>query len=298
LTQKPIHIALTFDDNFWAPAYATMRGVCLSTKRRADLVFHLCHRTLTPTHKADLQKISDEFGSTLTFYNIDEMALFHDIAARARYNKRLSNIVYARLMFDRILPDDIDRLIYLDCDIYVRAPIENLAERDMKGFPIAAVQDYLALFITGGRDIKNNRDLFDPADPYFNAGVLLIDMKAWRKADIVAQLEIVIANGIMDRIYYDQDFLNLIFKNNWLHLEQLWNTIDPRPPHQALNPHVLHYTDKRKPWNLISGVAFARHYRHVMTNELYYRYMRHRIKRRILKFIGRTTSPKQNNSHA
>ena len=36
----PIHIVLTFDDNFWAPAYAVARSICLSTRRR-DLVFHL-----------------------------------------------------------------------------------------------------------------------------------------------------------------------------------------------------------------------------------------------------------------
>ncbi len=287
MTNAPLHIALTFDDNFWAPAYATMRGVCLATHRRRDLVFHLCHRTLTAEHLADLDKIKDEFGATLKHYNIDEMPLFADVASRARYNKRLSNIVYARLLFAQILPKDIKRLVYLDCDIYVRAPIEELAEMDMQGFPIAAVQEYLAAFITGGRDIQNFSGLFDTADPYFNAGVILIDMDKWRAEDILGHLEAAIADGTMDKIYYDQDLLNLIFKNNWLKLDQLWNTIDARPAHQALNPKILHYTDKRKPWNLVSGVAFTRVYRHVMTNEIFYRYMRHRIKRRLLKLIGR-----------
>ena len=54
-----MHIALTFDDNFWAPAYATMRSVCLFTHRRSELVFHLCHRTITDQHRADLAKIRD-----------------------------------------------------------------------------------------------------------------------------------------------------------------------------------------------------------------------------------------------
>ena len=34
----PIHIALTFDDSYWAPAYATMRSICLTTRRRGDIV--------------------------------------------------------------------------------------------------------------------------------------------------------------------------------------------------------------------------------------------------------------------
>lgn len=287
MTGTQIHIALCFDDNFWAPAYATMRSVCLATRRRKDLVFHLCHRTLTPAHRTDLESISQEFGATLFWYDIDANPLFADIATRARYNKRLSNIVYARLLFAEILPKAITRLIYLDCDVYVRAPVENLFETDMQGLPVAGVQDYLAPFITGGRDIRNFSGLLDTADPYFNAGVLLIDMEKWRQAKILQKLERAIADGTMDRIYYDQDFLNLVFQNNWLRLEQLWNIIDPRPPHQALNPHILHYTDRRKPWNLVSGVAFARVYRHVMTNKIFYAYLRHRLKRRALKLIGR-----------
>ena len=64
-------------------------------------------------------------------------------------------------------------------------------------------------FITGGRDLRGNRDLFDPADYYFNAGLVLIDIEKWWAADILGRMEDAYANGIMQRIYYDQDLLNL-----------------------------------------------------------------------------------------
>ena len=54
-------IALTYDDNFWAPAFATMRSVCLVALHRQELKVHLFHRTLTPGHKADLEATRDEF---------------------------------------------------------------------------------------------------------------------------------------------------------------------------------------------------------------------------------------------
>ena len=37
--------------------------------------------------------------------------------------------------------------------MYVRAPIEELAEMDLQGNPIAAVQDPYSFHIIGGRDI-------------------------------------------------------------------------------------------------------------------------------------------------
>ncbi|MBU1174796.1 MAG: glycosyltransferase family 8 protein [Alphaproteobacteria bacterium] len=283
---QPIHIALTFDDNYWAPAYATMRSVCLATHRRKDLVFHLCHRTLTKRHVADLSRITDEFGATLAWYDLDKDARFADIAARARYNRRLSNIVYARLMFGELLPATVTRLIYLDCDMYVRAPIEELAEMDMEGSPVAAVRDTYSFQIIGGRDIRANQDLFYLTDMYFNAGLLVIDMDAWRREGVLAKFEQVMQDGTLERIYYDQDFLNLAFHGRWKRLDTLWNVINPRAAHEAFDPKLLHYTDRRKPWNLFSFVAFARTYRHVMTNDLFYAYMRHRLGRRLGKLIG------------
>src|SRR5690606_9658939 len=141
LTRQPIHIALTFDDNFWAPAYATMRSVCLFTRRRSDLVFHLCHRTLTAEHWADLEAITAEFPVELRWYDLDASDLFRDVAKRMPENKRLSNIVYARLMIDRLVGPDVERVLYLDCDMLVRDNIEKLFDIDMEGKPIAAVRD-------------------------------------------------------------------------------------------------------------------------------------------------------------
>lgn len=276
---RPIHIALTFDDPYWAPAYATMRSICLTTHRRADLVFHLCHSGLTSEHRADLDRIEAEFAASVRYYAIADMPRFRDIAARARYNHRLSNIVYARLMFGEIIPAEIERLTYLDCDMMVRGAIEEIAEIDLKGNAIAAVPEPHGLHIGMGRDIRGKGDLFDPADDYFNAGLIVIDMAAWRAARILDRLEAAIADGTMARLYYDQDLLNLIFARNWLKLDQMWNVVDPRGVHQALNPRLLHYTGAGKPWKRTAKVAFSRMYRHVMTNEIYNRYMLFRWKR-------------------
>ncbi len=276
---QPIHIALTFDDPYWAPAFATIRSICLTTRRRADLIFHLCHRSLSPEHAADFSKITEEFGSQLRLYDIDAMPLFVSVAERAPYNHRLSNIVYARLLFAEIMPPEVTRLTYLDCDMMVRGAIEEIAEVDLQGYPIAAVPEAHGLHIGPGRDIRKNRDLFDPADNYFNAGLIVIDMEGWRNARILERLEAAIADGTMSRIYYDQDLLNIIFARNWLKLDQMWNLVDPRPVHQGLNPKLLHYTGAGKPWKRTANVAFTRMYRHVMTNEIYNRYLRYRLRR-------------------
>ena len=281
-----MHIAYCFDNNFWAPAYAAMRSVCIATRRRTDLNFHLLHNGLDPRHKEDLDKIEEEYGAHLHYYDLNESDLFKTHGEKGRYIARLTHIIYARLMLHEILPPEITRVIYMDCDMYVRAPIEELFEMDMEGYPIAAVRDPYSDFIIAGRDLKANLDLFDLADPYFNSGLIVIDREKWAAAEVMERYKTMIADGTMDRLYYDQDVLNIIFRDKWKRLDTLWNVFNPRVPHETFDPKLLHYTGPRKPWHLVSATAFARTYRHVMTNELFYRFMRFRVKRRLRRWIG------------
>jgi lipopolysaccharide biosynthesis glycosyltransferase len=278
-----IHVALTFDDNFWAPAYAVMRSACLASRRPADLRFHLLHRGLGAGHRQALDAITEEFGARLIDYNLTENARFTGFLAGLAFHKKLTNMVYARLLLDELLPEDVERVIYLDCDIFVRGPLEELAELDLKGHPIAAVLDAGRHKQMLGRDFRQNRDLFSYNFAYFNAGMLVIDRKKFGAADLPGVTRRMHEEGLLARIQYDQAVLNLVFADDWLPLDFRWNLICPWPAHEALEPQLLHYTGHRKPWNLVSGVAFANAYRHTMTNAVFYKFWRERMRRRLLR---------------
>ncbi len=274
----PIHIVLTFDDNFWAPAFAVSRSICLSTTRR-DLTFHLLHDGLKPERRADFQKLRDEFGVTVVHYELSENARFNEVCRSLPVDNRLHTVMYARLLIGTILPPGIERVIYLDCDTFVISPIEQLFDQPMDGKPVAAVSDPVKQLMMMGRDMREKTGLFDPAQDYFNSGVMLIDMEKYAAADIPGRIEGFKRDGILQKLYFDQDMLNLIFRGNWKKLEWRFNVTDPQVAHQAMDCFVLHYTGRARPWLLYANVAYRRSYRHVMTNELFYRYMRHRWKR-------------------
>ena len=273
---RPIHIALTFNDKYWALAYTVMRSICLSTRLRRELVFHLCHSALTPEHLETLEAIPTEFGATIRHYDPAAHPAFAELTATLPYNDRFPAIVYARLLLDKILPADIERVLYLDCDTLVRRPIEELYDRDMAGMPIAAIADPFHDGIKLGRDIRTKQSPFDSADPYFNSGVLLIDLKAFAAAEIPSRLAEFAKTGILAQLYFDQDMLNLIFAGRWLELPWYFNLMNPRPSHETLGPAIVHYTGHRRPWQLFSGTAFSRTYRHVMTNDVFYKQWRER----------------------
>src|SRR4051812_7750064 len=125
----PIHVALTFDDNFWAPAYATMRSICLASLRPGDLHFHLIHIGLNVGHRRALDMIGTEFPATLHYLDLTDHQAYRDFVRQLPIAAPFTPIIYARLLLDRLLPE-ADRIVYLDCDTFIRGPIEELAETE------------------------------------------------------------------------------------------------------------------------------------------------------------------------
>ncbi len=281
-----LDIALTFDDYFWAPAYATMRSVALTTRRRGDLVFHLFHWRLDPAHLTDLDAIATEFGATVRHYPLEQDAEIAALLARLPGTRSFPPVVYARLLLDRLLPPGIGRVLYLDCDLYVRAPVETLLELDLAGRSLAAAPEPGRHHLVAGDDMRSRKGPFDVADPYFNSGVLVIDRIAWGRADLPGFLGRLQASGELSRLYHDQDVLNLRFRGDWLALDPRWNFTKPHPAARALDPYIVHYTTGMKPWNRLAYVAFGSSYKHVMTRDMVRRYARYRRQVWLKRLLG------------
>lgn len=167
----------------------------------------------------------------------------------------VNEYTYTRLYICEILPD-LDRLIYLDCDMLVLHDISGLWEADLKGKTIAAVPD--------PSSFNRYKDLGIPEGrKYFNAGMLVLDVKQWNKntyTKIIVNKLVALGGLAAER---DQDGLNAILYNDWLELDQKWNT---QSHHVAeaqesriknikshLSPYIIHFTGNLKPWNFKSS---------------------------------------------
>lgn len=284
---QPLHVTLTFDDRFWAPAYATMRSVCLTTRRRQELVFHLFHWRLEAAHRADLDAIGTEFGATVRHCALEAEPATRALIESLPGTRSFPPVVYARLLLDRLLPAEVERVLYLDSDLYVRAPVERLLEMELGGKSLAAAPEPGRHHLVAGDDMRTRTGPFDIADPYFNSGVLVIDRAAWGRADLPGYLAGLKASGELGRLYHDQDVLNLRFRDDWLMLDPRWNLTKPHPALRALDPFIVHYTTGMKPWNALAYVAFGSSYKQVMTRPVVRRYAAYRRRRWLARLIGR-----------
>lgn len=153
----------------------------------------------------------------------------------------------ARLYMDFHVPGEITRLLYLDADTVVAAPLDELFTLDMRGHMIGAVEDYLMAFPAKiGRRMAaigmagNGR--------YFNSGVLLIDWARIGEHNIIRQARDLFAADSNRYDCPDQDALNVVVDGDWLPLHPRWNCQTGIMPFIS-DPAILHFTGKRKPWH-------------------------------------------------
>ncbi|MDR1766815.1 MAG: glycosyltransferase family 8 protein [Lachnospiraceae bacterium] len=114
--------------------------------------------------------------------------------------------ILGRFFIGSLLPDDVERVLYLDCDTVVCRGLEALWGMDLKGLILGAVEEptiYPA--------VRSSLGLGRTA-PYFNSGVLLIDLKRWREEDIERKLLSFFRDAAGGLFAGDQDAINGVLK--------------------------------------------------------------------------------------
>jgi lipopolysaccharide biosynthesis glycosyltransferase len=181
-------------------------------------------------------------------------------------SKHISLATYYRLLIGDIAPRDIKRAIYLDCDLIVRADLTELWTTPLDGCVIGAVPDE-------GFQHRDKLGLAEDA-PYFNAGVLLVNLEQWRGESVGAGALDFAGNHPERLTWSDQCALNWILRDRWLPLDATWNMqsrqfgedvgqdfeyFRPVPAH-ALAARIVHFNWPARPWLYMSGHPFREEY--------------------------------------
>jgi lipopolysaccharide biosynthesis glycosyltransferase len=162
---------------------------------------------------------------------------------------------YMRFWADELLPGR--RLaLYLDPDIIVTGPIDDLWRTDLRGNVLAAVP------IPNSSRPKTHG--MPAGSLFFNAGVLLLDLEAWRSRGYRDRCLEYLRQHPERALDGDQDILNLCTMGDWLPLDYEWNVISPfyRSWHDLglaesvvlrvrKNARIIHYNGAYKPWTYL-----------------------------------------------
>jgi lipopolysaccharide biosynthesis glycosyltransferase len=236
---KPeLNIVFTIDERFIQHFTVTLVSALENNKHLALNVFVV--------HDIENMKLLNEVTEFVKEkYDLDLNLMYVDNSIFAHYRVSLhySKAVYFRLLITEILPGNIDKALFLDADVVVTGSLQELAAFEFKDDQyLLAVDD-----VEVESHVPRLNAMGFPVTRYFNAGVLLINVKAWR-INKLSEKFISMADEYMDRLaWWDQDILNMYFYNNWQQMDPKFNALHLRKK-LPVTPVIIHYAGTAKPW--------------------------------------------------
>ena len=195
-----MHIVYASDDNF-----AEILGVSIislyKNNEENDIIIYIFDSGISHLNKLRIESLCEENGKSLPIW-IKARNISDELGMKVNID-RGSLSQYSRLFISSLLPEDVKRVLYLDCDTIINKDIVELWNINMEGKTIAALKDAFSKYYRYNIGLKND-------DIMFNSGVMLIDIEKWKINNIEGKLLefIKLKNGMIQQ--GDQGALNAI----------------------------------------------------------------------------------------
>lgn len=131
---------------------------------------------------------------------------------------------YPKLLAAHYAAKDAEKILYLDADVICLRNPKEIFQLNLEENIIGAVQDIFIKKVSNG--IMNYKNLLLQGDePYFNSGVLLIDVNLWKSRHVLENVLVTVSKNQSSITYYDQYALNVVLYKQWKKLSDCWNEI-------------------------------------------------------------------------
>ena len=244
-----MNILLAFNSNYYMPALVLLKSLLVNNQWCREIRIYVLYSDLKPGEIQRFSQVAEESGIAKAIFLPVETDTFQDAPLHLKW---ISRDTYYRLLAQEMLPESVERVLYLDVDMIVMDSLEEFYHQDFEGKLLVACNRYGL----GGTDPKRLEQLTLPRDTiYFNAGTLLYDLAGQRQQidpNILYEYPVLFYQQLK---YGDQDVLNAVFYGltkfaDW----RVYNCFDSNTTRQRQEDRVrrsckiFHYNGRGKPW--------------------------------------------------
>lgn len=226
--------------------------------------------------------MAKKFNRNLKFINID------DVCNEFSKNNNFPKAAFARLFAENI-DENIDKILYLDCDTIINDSLRKLWNTNIEDYYIAAIQDPIQTF--------NVQLIGLPKEfRYINSGVLLINLKKWRKDNLKQKFIDSMTEYVGKVPHHDQGILNIVCRDYILYLNPKYNLM---PEMICMNSSQLKEIYKMTNFYENEELEMARikpciiHYITKWYNRPWYKSCTHPLKEKFIEYLNKTEFNKE-----
>lgn len=197
-----MNVVYSTSDLYSELAATSIASLLENSKDVDDINIYVIDIGISEKHKQDLQDLAAVYGRHLEFL---ENLNVEDIAHTKINVGRWHISTFSRLFLLHVLPEGLDKVIYIDCDMIIRHSLKTLWKMDMEGTWCMSADDC--------RGKMYRKDVGIPMDSiYTNNGLMVINLEAWRENDVESKFIDFINKYHGDITYMDQGVLNGVFQ--------------------------------------------------------------------------------------
>ena len=245
-----LNIALCTDENFVVPALVCITSIFESNCQDECRITILTEGISEESHEK-FTKLASTYHQAIQVVVINPEK-FRTLKSYDRYPTSM----YFRFLLPEILKEE-SKVLYLDCDIMVRRPLRDLFDINIKNYSCGAVIDQQCDDVQIINRLRLNTR-------YFNSGVMMLNLDAWRKNNYTKKLIDFIEENPNKCVFPDQDALNAVLSGTVKYLplsynlQEMWLTMldyarfsyrhYPELEDAKKDPIIIHFCVNDKPW--------------------------------------------------
>ncbi|MDP8052003.1 glycosyltransferase family 8 protein [Pasteurella atlantica] len=250
-----MNIVFSSDDNY-APYLCVAILSLLKTNQSPNIKFSILDLGISSESKIFIENIVEQYDHKIIFIPIAK----NDFVNLPQTVNYISIATYARFLIAKYLSKE-EKALYLDIDIIVNQDLQALYNTDLGDNYIGACIDP---FIEIGMPEYKKYLGLNSDNYYFNAGVLLINIKKWKTINVLEEAILWFENN-REIKYQDQCILNGLFKDKVLYLNTRYNFTRnsrnrikesikkkiplPKVEQTQMPVAIYHYVGGRKAWH-------------------------------------------------
>lgn len=253
-----MNVAVCPNNTFTMPCTVLLCSLLENNKNVDSInIYVLIDNSFKNENKTILRELVLRYENACIHFNCIKEEWLKEISIGKASLVQIPIVTFFRLFIGEILPNNIERVLYLDSDMIIRKNLDELYRTNLENKAVGAVIDTFNYNI----DMYNNLH-YKPSLGYFNAGMLLINLKYWREHDVLKRCLEFIKNYPERMKYLDQDVLNYVLCAEKVFVPLTYNAQTSfflkRPPVSweleselkdlIKDPCILHYVGSYKPW--------------------------------------------------
>ena len=274
MDDTPLDLLCATDANYAMPLAVALTSVVCNLRKRKRLRIFIIESGISIAIKTKVEtsiRRNTPPGHIVELHwTVINSRGFDDLPETRTPGGHVSSDTYSRLLAADVLPPDCERVIYLDADTIVIGDLADLWSAADRDCALSAVADGWGTRVSSQSGstppiVFNYRELgIPPERPYFNAGVLVMNLKLWRERAIGQQVLAYLRRYHADVVLHDQGGMNAVLHDQWFQLDPRWNqmasilhpriaawtAVDARQWRTQLDhPLIVHYEGATKPWH-------------------------------------------------